>query len=181
MGRVMQRRNPQSGMSLIEVMLAAAILTICSLGMIGLIGGSIASNTRNKFDSTTTMLAQSIIEQINSTVIGSETASLTDCSGTVWEINTAPGGAELDGDKIDFTEADPPDDYHMDFTVKSPCEANGIEQAVYDVRWNVEIVGAAAGTPTTTYLLTVGATLKDHGEGNQFFAAPVNLRIMIGN
>src|SRR4026208_1204443 len=92
--------NAESGISLIEVMLAVAILTICSLGMIGLFPAATATNNRNKIDSTTAMLAGAIIEQVNSTLIGSGTASLTDCAGTTWTINTAPGGANLNGTNI---------------------------------------------------------------------------------
>ncbi len=47
---------------MIETMMAAAILVIGSLSVVGLIFGSIASNNRNKIDSTQTMLAQAIVE-----------------------------------------------------------------------------------------------------------------------
>jgi hypothetical protein len=165
---------------MIEVLLAGTILTICSIGMVALVSTSIATNNRNKVDSTTTMLAGSIIEQINSTIIGSETASLTDCAGTVWTINTAPGGASLSGSSIDFTQTSPPADYFMNYVVNSPCTSTGALQAVYDVRWNVGIVGAPS-TPTNTFMITVGARMQNGGQGNLFFAAPVNLRVMTGN
>jgi hypothetical protein len=173
-------RNPESGISMIEVLMAGTILTICSIGMVALVSTSIATNNRNKVDSTTTMLAGSIIEQINSTIIGSETASLTDCAGTVWTINTAPGGADLSGSNIDFTQTSPPADYFMNYVVNSPCTSTGALQAVYDVRWNVDIVGAPS-TPTNTFMITVGARMQNGGQGNLFFAAPVNLRVMTGN
>src|SRR5215467_7218801 len=100
----MQRRDSkksQSGISVIEVLVATAILLISSLSILGLVATSIAINNRNKMDSTGTMLAQSVLEQIKATIIGSETSSLTDCTGTVWTINTAPGGAARNGSKID--------------------------------------------------------------------------------
>jgi hypothetical protein len=43
----------------------------------------------------------------------------------------------------------------------------------------VDIVGSAADTKT--FLLTIGARLKNHGEGNLFFSAPVSVRVMSGN
>lgn len=165
---------------MIEVLMAGGIMTVCALGMMLLITNSIATNTRNKFDSTTAMLAQSVIEQVHSTLIGSGTTNLSDCAGNSYTINTAPGGAALTGSNIDFTEASPPAGYSMDFVVKSPCAVTGTEQATYDVRWRVSQIGAPA-TPTNTYLLTVGAQLKNRGQGNLFFAAPVNLRVMIAN
>lgn len=174
--------DSESGITMVETLLASAVMAICSLALMALIGGSIASNTRNKFDSTTTMLAQSVVEQINATVVGSGTATLRDCAGTAFTIDTAPGGAVLNANSnaISFSQASPPASYHMDYVVKSPCAADGIEQAVYDVRWHVDLIGAGT-TPTNTYLITVSAQMKDRGFGNKYFASPVTLRVMLGN
>ncbi len=165
---------------MIELMMAGGILVITSMGMIGLIVGSIATNNRNKIDSTQTMLANAILEQINSTLIGTGTSSMTDCAGTTWTINTAAGGATVSGAAIDFTQATPPTNYFMNYVINTPCTSTGALQGIYDVRWNIQVVGAPL-TPTTTYLLTVGARLKNHGEGNLMFSSPVTLRIMSGN
>ena len=178
--RGMKQRDPQAGVSMIELMMAGAILVIASLGMIGLIVGSIATNNRNKIDSTQTMLAGSILEQINSTLIGSGTSTLTDCAGTSFTVNTAAGGANLSGGKIDFTQATPPANYYMIYRLNTPCTSTGALQGIYDVRWHVDVVGAPL-TPTSTYLLTVGAKLQNHGEGNLLFSLPVTLRVMSGN
>ncbi len=179
----MQTRSLKSeaGISLIEVILAAALMATCSLSLMALIGSSIASNTRNKFDSTTIMLTQSVVEQIEATVIGSGSSTLTDCNATAWTINTQPGGAALtSSSKIDFTEASPPSGYRMLYVVKSPCTTTGIEQAVYDVRWTVEHIGAGV-TATNSFMLTVGGQMQDRGQGDKYFAAPVNVRVMLGN
>ena len=112
MGRVTMRTNagnPQAGMSMIEVMIATVILSISSLGVIGLVWTSILMNNRNKVDSTQTMLAESIIEQVNATIIGSENSALSDCDGTTWTISTTPGGADLSWFK------------HRFFTGQSTC------------------------------------------------------------
>jgi hypothetical protein len=152
-----------------------------SLGVIGLLWTAILTNNRNKVDSTQTMLAQSVVEQVNSTIIGSESSALTDCDGTVWTISTTPGGAALNGSSIDFTEADPPDDYHMTYVLRAPCAEDGAFLAEYDVRWNVEIVGQADGTPTNTYLVTVGAKRSGAAETGIIDSAPIALRVMVGN
>jgi hypothetical protein len=171
----------QAGISMIEVLIASTLMMICSLSLMALIGSSIASNTRNKFDSTTTMLVQSVVEQIAATVVGSGTSTLTDCNGTAWAINTAPGGATVtSSDKIDFTQSSPPTNYRMLYVVKSPCTSAGIEQAVYDVRWNVQLVGSGV-TATNTFLLTVSGQMQDRGQGNKYFAAPVTIRALLGN
>ncbi len=173
---------PDSGISLVEVLLASSVLAICSLGVIGMITSSIATDTRNKFDSTTTMLAQSIVEQIAATAVGSGTANLTDCAGNTFSINTQAGGAPLNGagTAISFASS-APDGYHLEYVVKSPCTEAGIEQATYDVRWRVELLGAGTPTPTNTYLLTVSAQMLNRGFGNMFFALPVTLRVMLGS
>ena len=128
-----------------------------------------------------TMLAQSVVQQIKATLIGAGEASLTDCDGNAWVIDTTPGGAALAGTSIDFSEASPPTNYHMNFVMKSPCESTGDHADTYDVRWHVEIVGDADGIPTNTYAIFLGARKQGHGEGNMFYSFPVNFRVMIGN
>jgi len=172
--------NGQSGISVIEVLVATLVLMVCSLGIVGMISASIVTNNRNKLDSTGTMLTQAVIERVKSTIIGSGSSSLVDCTGTTWTIDTSPGGAALTGAKIDFTETTPPTDYHMDYVVRSPCSSTGAEITTYDVRWHVEIVGAPS-TPTNTFLITVGARMKGHSEGNMFYSLPVTFRVMAGN
>jgi Tfp pilus assembly protein PilV len=181
--RRMFSKNPQSGITLVETLMASFILVVGSLGMLGLIVTSIATNSRNKMDSTQVMLATSIAEQINSTIIGSGTSSLTDCTGTSHTIDTQPGGANISGADVDFAEniaADAAKNlYHMDYVLRTPCSSTGSIQGTYDVRWHVDIIGSAADTKT--YLLTIGARLKGHGEGNQLFSLPASVRVMSGN
>jgi hypothetical protein len=174
-------RINQSGISVIEVLVATLVLMICSLGIVGMISASIVTNNRNKLDSTGTMLTQAVIERVKSTIIGSGTSSLVDCTGTTWTIDTSPGGAALSSEKIDFTQTAPPTDYHMDYVVRSPCSSTGAEITTYDVRWHVEIVGDPVTMPTNTFLITVGARMKGHSEGNMFYSLPVNFRVMAGN
>jgi len=174
-------KNPQSGMSLIEVMLASIILLVSSLGVVGLVWTSILMNNRNKVDSTQTMLAESIVEQVNSTIIGSETSALTDCNGTTWTINTTPGGAAKSGSGIDFSQATPPTNYFMNYVLRAPCTSGGAIQAMYDIRWHVEIVGQSEGLPTNTYLVTIGAKRKGSTTVGIVDSAPITLRAMVGN
>lgn len=186
MGRMTEtnpRRNRQSGITMIETLMAAFILIVGSLGMVGLIVKSIATNNRNRLDSTQMMLATSIAEQINSTIIGSGQSNLIDCAGVTHTIDTALGGANLSSAAIDFTENIAGDatknNYHMDYVLRTPCTSIGTLQGLYDVRWHVEIIGSV--TDTKTYLLTIGARLKGHGEGNLFFSTPVSVRVLAGN
>lgn len=169
-------------MSMVEVMVATIILMISSLGVIGLVWTSILMNNRNKVDSTQTMLAESIIEQVNSTIIGSGSSALADCDGTTWTIDTTPAiGAALSGANIDFSEASPPTNFYMNYVLRSPCEPTGSLQAIYDVRWRVDIVGEAEGMPTNTYLVTVGARRQGSTGTGIADSAPISLRVMVAN
>ena len=184
MGGLMMRprtQSPEAGMSIIEVMVSVLILTVSSLGVIALVWSAVLTNNRNKVDSTQTMLAESIIEQVNATIIGSESSALTDCDGTTWTISTTPGGAALNGVAINFAEADPPDDYFMTYVLRAPCTTTGELQARYDVRWNVAIVGQDEGTPTNTYLVTVGARRQGNATSGIGTSMPISLRVMVGN
>ncbi len=169
-------------MSMVEVMVATIILMISSLGVIGLVWTSILMNNRNKVDSTQTMLAESIIEQVNSTIIGSGSSALADCDGTTWTIDTTPAiGAALSGANSDFSEASPPTNFYMNYVLRSPCEPTGSLQASYDVRWRVDIVGEAEGMPTNTYLVTVGARRQGSTGTGIADSAPISLRVMVAN
>jgi hypothetical protein len=168
-------------MSMVEVMIASLILLITSLGVIGLVWTAILTNNRNKVDSTQTMLAESIIEQVNSTIIGSGSSALTDCDGTTWTINTQKGGSTLSVGGIDFTQTSPPTDYFMTYVLRAPCEPDGDIVASYDVRWNVQIVGEDVGMSTNTFLVTVGS--RRTGSGNSLIvdSPPIAMRVMVGN
>jgi type II secretory pathway pseudopilin PulG len=176
-----KKRDRQAGITMIELMMAGAILVITSLGMIGLLIGSIATNNRNKMDSTQSMLSTSILEAINSTFIGSGTSTLTDCAGTSWTIDTTVpvagyAGANLSGAMIDFSQTSPPAGYYMNYVLNSPCSTTGALQGIYDVRWHLDRI-----TGTNTFLLTVSSRFKNHVGGDRFFALPVTLRVMSGN
>lgn len=165
-------------MTLIEVLIAGAVLVVGILALMGLAITAIGMNSRNKADSTAAMLTQAIVEQVNSTLVGSGTATLTDCgthdSTNPWIIQTAPGGALVTGGYIDFSETSPPSGYQMDYVV---CNI-GV-QTVYDVRWDI------ASIEGNTFLLTVAARPKPSSSGYSstnapFFAFPVNLRVFVG-
>jgi Tfp pilus assembly protein PilV len=185
-GFVKKRKNrlrPDSGITMIETMVAAVILVIGSVSMLALVVSAIATNNRNKMDSTQTMLAESILEQIASTFTpnnGPGTSTLVDCAGNSWAIDTTiagsgSSGAALNGANIDYSETNPPAGWHMQYVMSTPCPS-GTVQGTYDVRWHLEKIGT-----TQTYLITVSAKLRNHGEGNEFFSLPVTLRVMYGS
>jgi len=148
---------------------------VAGLGAYAVVIMAVNASSSSGRESTMAMLSNAVIEQVNSTLVGSGTATLSDCDGTSFTISTAPGGAPLKGGigtDIDFSAAVVAD-YHMDYTVTSPCAPGGTEFAIYDVRWHVDQVGATAGTPTNSFLLTVGAKRKGLG-------LPIYVRVVVG-
>jgi prepilin-type N-terminal cleavage/methylation domain-containing protein len=175
-------RSSASGFTLIELMISMIVLTAGLLALTGLLVTAIYSNHRNKVDSTATMVAQSVIEHMNAAMSSSNVTHLTDCMNHTQEISvTADGGARLlaDGSGIDFSEATPPSDYSMMFTICSTDPATGQQMpTAYDVRWHVQTI-----TGNGTYMITAGAVAAGTPAPNRdlkMFAFPSNLRVMIG-
>ena len=169
--RSKSRKSSEAGLTMIELMIAAAVVVVGFMATLGLVLTAIASNNRNRMDSTGTMLAQAVVENVSSVLVGSGTDTLTDCAGNSWTISTVVGGATVSGSQIDFTQATPPTNYYMNYVV---CNVGS--QQTYDVRWNVQEV------TSDTYLVTVGVKPKNNNiNGNKFFAFPVNLRTYVSN
>jgi prepilin-type N-terminal cleavage/methylation domain-containing protein len=169
-------------MTLIELMIAMAVLATGLAGVTILLSGAIASNNRNNRDTTATLLAQMVVDQISAQHVYSDaTINITDCAGNSWTVATDPGavgtgaGATLKADgTIDFTQAigNVPANYSMTYV---DCSAAGGIQTTYDVRWNVMNVS----TNTSSRLITSAArpmASNANQLGGVFFALPVNLR-----
>src|SRR5690242_16851452 len=90
-------RSRQAGISLLELLIAGIVFVVGALAVMALVSTSIATNNRNKIDSTKAMLAEAVLEQVNSTVVGSGTANISDCAGTNFLIESAAGGSKLQG------------------------------------------------------------------------------------
>jgi prepilin-type N-terminal cleavage/methylation domain-containing protein len=186
------RRKPERGTTLIELMIAILILSIGLGALTTLLAVAVATDNRNSKDTSASLLAQMVIEQItaqhpNSTA----TISVTDCAGTVFTIATAGGasptgaGANLitTSTAFGYGGIDPtqnvstiPAGYAMQF-VDCGNANNGGVSTTYDVRWNVMTIDA-----NQTRLVTASARPKSSSSqlGGQLFAFPVNLRAVGG-
>src|SRR5690242_5833868 len=141
MAAKVQRRSAlrrDAGMTLIELMIAGLVLTVGFLGTMILITTAISGNTRNRNDSSSTMLAQKVMEQVTNALANSTTSvSATDCAGNQFTISTVGSsggsGASLSGTSVDFT-ASKVTNYSMTYVL---CDAAG-RQSKYDVRWNIK-------------------------------------------
>ena len=183
------RRKSQAGITLIELMIAGAILVICSLGVLSMIIVAIATNTRNRQDSTKAMLAQAVLEQVDSTIIGSSVTDLKDCMNNTITIDTiVPSSATYNGasvlggvgSNIDFTQAASSitSGFQANYIVNSPCSTTGQYVATYDVRWRVDQLSSQ------TYLVTVGARQAAAAANTKmqglYFSTPTNLKQYLG-
>lgn len=194
--RFLRKRSGQKGMTLIELMIATLVLTVGMLGSLAMIFMAIATNSRNKFDTTGTMVAQMVIEQINTLPTNSSQGgvavtaiTLTDCQTTSHtavahtisvdggQVNSSPQGAALvpnsdtdlsrkPGD-IDFSQTNPPAGYSMKWHTCGDIE--------YDVRWNI------AQISERSKLVTVAARQQIFSMNNvKMYAPPVTLRTISG-
>jgi type II secretory pathway pseudopilin PulG len=178
--RHMMRALNQRGMSLIEMMIACVVLLVGVLAMAALIPLAIGTNSKNRQQSNSTVVAQMLMEKILSVPPGAPTPTLSDCSGaapttiTASGTPTGSGGTLLSSGDIDFSQtpgsAGDPAGYYMLYTA---CGTNG-RQSTYDVRWNIK-------TPSPyVELIVVSAKLKGSGTNPVLFSPTVSIRSMIG-
>jgi type II secretory pathway pseudopilin PulG len=171
-------------MSMLELVMAMAVLAVGMTAVTGLFQSAVLTNNRAKVDTSATMMAQTVLEKIAAQPANqTATISLADCASTpsIWVIATAgaapPGnGADLDASSggIDFTQhySAVPDNYKMQFV---GCGAGG-RQTTFEVRWNVQTVTG------NTRLITVAARPLGAAVANRpvQFAPPVTLRTIGG-
>lgn len=164
----------QSGMTMIELMIAMVVLAFGVVGSMALIVRAVGGNAFSRQISNNTVMAQTVLERIMAVPAGTtNTLTITDCAGNVHNVNTAAGGATLlsSGD-VDFTQAIVTN-YQMYYT---DCGTNG-QFAVYDVRWNI----AAITNSSYAKQLTVSAQLKSANAHTTVIYAPeVTVHTVIG-
>lgn len=184
-------RRSQAGMSLIELMVAMSILSIGLGALTQLLVVALATDNRNSKDTSATLLAQMVIEQISAQHPNSSaTIAVTDCAGNSWTIATAggasPGGAgatlvtsssSTNYGGINQTQAysSITANYAMKYVDCGGAGNTGVP-TTYDVRWNVMTIDA-----NYTRLVTASARpVNANALGGIQYAVPVNLRAVSG-
>jgi Tfp pilus assembly protein PilV len=183
----------ERGMGLLELIIAMTVLTVGMLGSMIMILTGMQSNSRNKLDTTATVLDQEVLETFatlkNYPQVGS--VAIYDCSGNSVSYQAAYGqgtfasggnGAPLTatGD-IDWTRPTPTlataatSGYAMNYT---NCEGD-----IYEVRWNVRDAENAPASKSRLSILTVSSRLKaaKNAHSAMLFAPPTTLRTLIEN
>ncbi len=186
------KESGQGGFSLIELMISMLVLAIGLGGIMLMVTMAIASNNRNKLDTTATALSQMVIETVASqSVVTGTPFTVRDCrpagagGSQIWTIATvggpAPGlGAALDANgNIDYSQtyAAVPDNYKMRFVT---CGSGG-RQATYEVRWNVRNISAFSKLVTVSARLSrTTAAGGNPVENIGYYSPPVTLRTIAG-
>jgi len=180
------RAVSQRGMSMIELLIAMTVLAVGMGGMVVVFAAAITGNGKAKFDTSGTMLAQTVLERIAAQPANTAAnITIQDCNpaGPVpWTIATvgapppAGAGALLDANgNIDWiNQAAAPANYGMQFVA---CGNNG-RQLTFDVRWNVQTITG------NSRLITVSArpAAANAAGANQtaMFNRPITLRSIGG-
>jgi prepilin-type N-terminal cleavage/methylation domain-containing protein len=166
------------GFSLIEVMIAMAVLVVGLLGGIVVIAVASANDGRSRLHSTAVTLAESTMEKIVAipqSAVGTDAETkMTDCTGNSFMIETAVGGSDLIGSgafagSVDFSKP-AIGNYAM---VYSTCGAG--TNVSYDIRWRVD-----PGPTPATQLVTVSAKPLVAAGASQF-TLPYTLHQLRGN
>jgi prepilin-type N-terminal cleavage/methylation domain-containing protein len=167
------------GFSLIELMIAMAVLAVGILGGIVVIAVATANDGRSKLHTTAAAMAQSTMERIiaiPAKAVGTDAQTkITDCAGTTFTIETAVGGSPLITNgafagSVDFTQP-PQQNYWMSYVT---CSAGA--SVPYDVRWRID-----AGPTPATQLVTVSAKpVAAKGAAAAQFTLPSTLRQLRG-
>jgi Tfp pilus assembly protein PilV len=148
--RTTRRRSGERGSLLVELLISMAILAVGLGGVMVLLVSAVSTNGRARNDTTSTMVAEHVLEQISAQPANATLAlQITDCTNTVWNINTAGSvqgagsggsyggnGANLTANGIiDWTQAysSVPANFGMQYVA---CGVGG-KQTTYDVRWDV--------------------------------------------
>jgi prepilin-type N-terminal cleavage/methylation domain-containing protein len=191
------RRRGESGMTLIELMIAMVVLATGMCAIAILITTAIASNNRNKGDTTATMVAQTVINKF-STYPANQNGNLTitDCKpngAQVLTIATAGGAApagqgaalipvgQANAGNINWLAAAPGANYNMTFYVCAVSNANAATAQPYDVRWNVMNLNTVGGVVFSKLVTVSARPLAPIGGASQmkFYQPPVTLRTII--
>ncbi len=183
------KRNPERGAMLIELMIAMLVLATGLGALTTLIVACMTNDNRNSKDTSATLLAQKVVEELSAQNTNSTNAViLTDCAGNNWTIPSTQGTAAPSGQGaalatsassiyyggIDFTQSpgSVPAGFSMQYV---DCSTNGT-QTTYDVRWNVMSV-----TANSTRLITASARQRGSTSDGLHYAIPVTLRAVGGS
>ena len=172
---------------LIELLISMAVLVIGLGGMLILLVAAMYTNKRAGNDTTSTMVAEHVLEQISSQPANAiDDLAITDCAGNVLNITTigavkgagsgangGNGAALTANGTVDWTQASGavPAGYDVQYVA---C-GNASTRTTYDVRWNVMSMSAYSR------MVVISARPNPSPQtGGLRFVVPANLRTIGG-
>jgi Tfp pilus assembly protein PilV len=178
----------ERGSLLIELLISITILAVGIGGVMVLLVSAVKTNGKAKNDTTSTMLAEHVLEQISAQPANATALlQVTDCTGTVWNIDTTgsaqgAGSAGPNGGNgatltasgiVDWSQsyAAVPANYAMQYV---SCGAGG-KQTTYDVRWDLITM-----TAFSRMVVVSARPASSTSVGGLQFIVPVNLRTVAG-
>jgi Tfp pilus assembly protein PilV len=180
----------ERGSMLIELLISMSVLAIGLGGVLALLISAVLTNSKAGKDTSATMVAENILEQISAQPGNATGAAallqITDCAGTIWTIDTNAAtlgaGTGLNGGNganltnlgvVDWTQsyATVPANYAMRYVA---C-GNASRQMTYDVRWNVVRM-----TTNNRAVVISARPVESTAVGGLKYVVPVNLRTVDG-
>lgn len=189
---------------LLEALIAMSVLVVGLGGLLVLMVSSLYADNRSRGDTTATMVAEHILEQISSQQASASTSiPITDCAGTTFNMSTvgAPLGSGNSGSNggngaaltstgtIDWTQSFsniPTDASGNVYAIQYVACGIGGKQTKYDIRWNVTWMNGyttASYTQNTVYSQMVAIAARPIAStqvGGLRFSVPANLRTVQG-
>jgi len=174
-------RNSARGLTLIELMVAMAILATGMAALLGLVLTAAGNNNKAKVDTGGTLAAQMVIEQMLAQP-ATNTLTIRDCNATDWTVSSVPAGSPGAGAQltaagaIDYTQtyATAPANYKMLFR---SCGTTG-GWTTYDVRWNVQTISANSKLVTVSARPNLANSAGNYAKA-KLFQIPVNLKTIV--
>jgi len=197
--------SPAAGMTLIELMIAMTVLAIGLPACLMMVLVGMQANSRNKTDTTATILDQEIIEKFSTlkqypkpTFIAIYDCALSGASGNIHNASLGAGAAPGGSGAALYTGASASEVGNIDWTQAAPALATSTTQGyameyrtcsgdIYEVRWNVMEISPNPNSRIS--LLTASARPRSAvqadagGATNRaiLYARPVTLKTLIEN
>lgn len=146
-GRIRNIRGHEGGFSLIELMVALAVLSFGMLGVSAMFTTAIGGNSQGKHMTEATSLAQSHLDYLNTSAVYNNLETLE--------------GTEDDLDSSGETTTDPDGIYTRFTNVTSPVAGTDIKLITVEVSWVAKV--AAGGNKTDVVRKVKMQTLRAKG------------------
>jgi Tfp pilus assembly protein PilV len=183
-----RHKQSERGSMLIELLISMTILVVGLGGLMVLLVSTMYTDGRSRNDTTSTMVAEHVLEQISAQPANGVLAlQLVDCANTTWNINTtgsvqgSGSGGSYGGDgasltstgTIDWTQSysTVPGNYAMQYV---SCGSGG-KQMTYDVRWDVVTI-----TNYSRMVVVSARPMPSTTTGGLRYVVPTQLRTIAG-